>query len=297
MAETSQRRLWYVRRAGRVRGPFPPGQISREVLLGRIRGNDELSHDRESWRALTELPELVPETLRHAAGPDAGERLMLARLREDERGRERRAGRKSLTGVDRRRGDRRTVESFEAVAVRSRRAQRAAGEDTEERNLLLPAAVVLTIVFSLAMYFFWYRPAVPPPARDCQAAPAPAVNWSGCGLAGAPLARADLREADLGNANLSGADLQGANLLRADLSYANLENAGLRGAQLREANLTGTLLRGANLATADLRDANLGYAILEGARLEGVMLAGARLDKAIWPDGRVCAPDSIGECR
>lgn len=297
MGETSQRRLWYVRRAGRVRGPFPPGQISREVLLGRIRGGDELSQDRESWHSLTDLPELVPETLRRTGGSDAQERRMLARLREDERLHERRVSRKSHADFERRRGDRRTIESFEAVAVRAHRARRTAEEDAEGRNLLLPAAVVLTVVFSLAMYLFWYRPASPPPGHDCQAVAAPAVNWNGCNLSGRPLARADLREANLGNATLAGADLQGANLVRADLSYANLENAGLRGAQLRGANLTGALLRGTNLMQADLRDASLSYAILEGASLQQAMLAGARLDKAIWPDGRVCAPESIGECR
>jgi len=297
MAETSQKRLWYVRRAGRVRGPFPPGQISREVLLGRIRGNDELSQDRESWHALRELPELVPESLRRTSGLDVRERLVLARLREDERRHDRRAGRKSQAGLERRRGDRRTVESFEVLAVRARREAEEEEKDAKERNLLLPAAVVLTIVFSLAMYFFWYRPAVPPPGRDCQAAAAPAANWNGCQFAGRPLARADLREANLGNAILSGADLREANLLRADLSYANLEGAALRGAALREADLTGALLRGADLAQADLRGADLSYAILDGAGLQGAKLAGTRLGKAVWSDGRVCAPDSIGECR
>jgi hypothetical protein len=39
---------WYTRREGIVRGPFEPGHITRYILLGRIRLDDELSH--VQWR-------------------------------------------------------------------------------------------------------------------------------------------------------------------------------------------------------------------------------------------------------
>jgi hypothetical protein len=297
MAESSQRRLWYVRRAGRVRGPLPPRQVSREVLLGRIRADDELSQDRESWRAPHEWPELVPEALRRAGGPGLRERLVLARLREDERLHDRRAGAGAQSGGERRHGDRRTIESFEPQALRAGHARPEREEESAAPNLLIPVAVTLTIGFSLAMYFFWYRPATPPPGSHCRAPAAPAVDWNACNLARRALARADLREARLGNAVLARADLRGANLLRADLRYANLEGADLRGAVLREAMLTGARLPAADLRETDLRDADLGHAVLEGARLEGARLSGARLGDAVWSDGRVCAPESIGECR
>ena len=34
---------WFTRREGVIRGPFPAGEITRYILLGRIRLDDELS--------------------------------------------------------------------------------------------------------------------------------------------------------------------------------------------------------------------------------------------------------------
>lgn len=54
---------WYIRSQsdGGVRGPFPGGQISQEMLLGRYKLDDEVSHDKEEWLCIREVPELVPE--------------------------------------------------------------------------------------------------------------------------------------------------------------------------------------------------------------------------------------------
>jgi hypothetical protein len=291
-----QSRLWYVRRAGRVRGPFPPGQISREILIGRIRDGDELSQDRELWRPLAQLPQLMPEAMRHAGTREDQQRLTLARLREDERSQDRRHGKPAAEGTDRRRNDRRNVESLEVVAHRERVARWAA-EPGEERNLLLPAAVIMTTIVILAMYFLWYRPAGDTGVRDCAAAPAPGINWNSCDLAGRNLNRADLSRANLANAVLLRADLHGARLDGADLSYANLEAANLGGTSLQAVNLKGAVLRGADLSGSVLQEAELGYADLLGANLGGARFTGARLGKTIWVDGRVCAADSVGECR
>ena len=200
------------------------------TLLGRIRAGDTLSRDGEHWQSLAELPELVPEAMRHAGSSGAGERLTLARLREDERRHDRRAAHPAPMAPDRRRGDRRNIESFDVTAVPVRRGS---ADEAAERNLLLPAAVALTVIFSLAMYLFWYRPAVPVAVRNCEAQAAPAVDWNGCNLTGRALGRADLREANLGGAILARADLHAANLTRADLRQAHLEAAGLHGATLR----------------------------------------------------------------
>ena len=289
--------LWYVRRAGKVRGPFPRGQITREILLGRIRMDDELSQDRETWQPVAQLPQLIPEVLRQADSAEGQQRLTLARLREDERLHDRRGAGKKSEASDKRRRDRRNVESFETVAHRDLRVRWQAEEQNNERRLLIPAAVLMTVVFALLMYFLWARPAAPPAARDCAAAPAPAVNWNGCDLRGRQLARTDLREANLASTILKRTNLQAANLLRADLRYVDFEGADLRGATLREANLVGAVLRGAALAQADLRDADLAYADLQGANLTGANLIGVRLEKTIWTDGRVCAADSVGACR
>lgn len=296
-AEQSVSRLWYVRREGAVRGPFPPGQISREILLGRIRDGDELSQDREYWKPLAELPQLHPQPLRHTETPEGRQHVLLARLREDERLHDRRGAGFAPEGTNRRHGDRRNVESFDVVAHRERAARFAAETPTEERNLLLPVAVIMIVVLMLAMYFLWYQPAPPGASPNCQAAPKPGVNWRGCALSGRDLRRASLSAAQLGSSMLVSANLRDANLAGADLSYANLDAADARGANLQTASLKGATLRGTNLAGADLRDTDMTYADLQGTDLSNVQLQGARLDRAIWSDGRVCATESVGECR
>jgi hypothetical protein len=283
----SNDRLWYARCAGTVRGPLSHARITRDILLGRLRDGDELSQDRATWRKLAQLPELLPDVLRHADTPEDRQRQTLARLRVDERLHDRRGTGHGPGGEQRRHYDRRSIESLETVVHSDLGIHRPAAERADERNLLVPAAVILTIAIALLMYFIQYRPASPVTVRGCQAAAAPAVNWEGCDLGGRDLARADLREARLASTVLRQANLNGANLLRADL----------RAAGLREANLVGAVLRDADLSRADLRDANLGHASLQGATLLNADLSGARLDGATWTDGRVCAPDSIGACR
>lgn len=292
---------WYVRKGGQTRGPLPAGQIEREILLGRIRANDDLSTDRERWRPLRVLPQLVPEVMRHADTEEGRQRLLLARLRLDERLRDRRGPGQAPVGVNRRHGDRRNVESFDMAVPRARDIRLAAEAEaamaTQERNLLSPAAMIMIALFILATIFLWYRPAAPQAERNCGAAPAPAVNWSGCEMPGHMLRRADLSRAKLSSVKLTGADMQAAQLRAADLSNANLEDVDLSGANLRAANLKGALLNGANLSLSDLRDADFGQANLQGANLTGAKLHGVKLGQAVWVDGRVCADGSVGECR
>lgn len=71
-----------------------------------------------------------------------------------------------------------------------------------------------------------------------------------------------------------------------NLSIANLEGINLQGAYLKGANLKNTILRNATLIDVYLYEADL----------TGADLNGADLSKAIWPDGRVCAFGSIGQC-
>ena len=44
-------KAWYIRtKSGdETKGPFPGGQISQEILLGRHKLDDEVSHDKEEW--------------------------------------------------------------------------------------------------------------------------------------------------------------------------------------------------------------------------------------------------------
>ena len=289
-------RLWYVRRAGKLRGPFPPGQISREILLGRIRDGDEFSHDRQHWQPLAELPQLIPEVMRHAETEPGRQRLRLARLHEDERLSDRRHEAGEAEGQRRRHGDRRDTEPLEAVAHRDLVNRWAHEEPVPERNGLLIGAT-LVVALAILLFFFLYRPAVDVAVRDCASPAAAGVNWNSCDLAGRSLNRADLAGADLANAVLVRADLSHARLDSADLGYANLAGADVRAASLQSASLKGAVLRGANLAGSDLRHADLGYADLTGATLGSARLDGAKLGKTIWLDGRVCAPESVSACR
>jgi hypothetical protein len=294
--EHKESRLWYVRRADAIRGPFPFGQISREILLGRLRADDELSHDREQWVKLASQPRLQPDILRHA-GTEAGQqRLTLARLREDERQRDRRGPDGDAADAERRRADRRNIESFDVVAHRERTPQSAQATPSDERNLLVPVGAALVVVFVVA-YVIGHRPAAPGAAHNCQSSPAPGINWNGCDMPDRDLNHAELQGAKLGSSMLARADLRRANLAKADLSYANLESANLSGARLQNAGLKGAVLRAANLSMSDLHDADLGYADLLGANPAGANLAGARLGKAIWTDGRICSAGSVGDCR
>lgn len=100
----------------------------------------------------------------------------------------------------------------------------------------------------------------------CSDPPAPKVDWGGC----------DKRHADL-----RGADLRGANLTYTDFLGANLEMANLSEARMWATYLWEASLYGANLRNADIL---------------GAYLSNAYLERAVWVDGRICGPDSMGRC-
>jgi len=78
--------LWYTRRDNEIRGPFPSGLITRYILLGRVREEDELSTDQIDWQRVVDLPDLIPEELKlDLSMPENIDRLRIARMREDER--------------------------------------------------------------------------------------------------------------------------------------------------------------------------------------------------------------------
>lgn len=285
-------RNWFVRRGSQESGPFPAGLVSRYILLGRIREDDEVSWDRLQWSPVSRVPELMPAVLLEVfADPDdeeASARLAAARRWADER----HSGALAPIGLAERR-------SGEADETRSRRRTRAARRRGCREEGLRPAhyagfglALVLLVALPFAL-----PSGDPSQGPDCAAPAAPGVDWSGCALPLADLANADLSGALLKGADLSGAVLRASNLVRGTLSYANLTGANLRGANLRGAQLIGVNLREADLTRADLRGADLSYAVLHGARLEGARLDAARFDHAESREGIVCMPGSVGSCR
>ena len=76
---------WYARRNGTVRGPFTDECIARYILLGRIRLNDELSPDRVRWQTARDYPELFPKELLQLSSWEDYQKLVVARMKVDER--------------------------------------------------------------------------------------------------------------------------------------------------------------------------------------------------------------------
>lgn len=286
--------LWFVRRQGVVRGPFPERQLRSELLLGRLHLDDEISRDRAVWIAVRDEPTLVAEDL-HGKDPEA---LARARVQADERsGTDRRDGTAAAADADRRSDDRRQSEPANLVEQRRRRRRVLRGLAESRSGNRLALAVVMGLM-AVAVLLALLRGSDPEgtPVR-CDAPPAPAVNWSNCRLEQLEAPQADLSRAQVRNARLFAANLLGARLAEADFAYADLGHANLSYTDLRGSSLRGANLQGADLAYADLRGSDLSFADLSGAQLGGAELAEVRLDHAIWTDRRVCAPGSRGDCR
>ena len=76
---------WYTRRDGVMRGPYSAENISRYILLGRIRLDDELSQDCETWVVAGHLDSLLPAELRNQSSWDDYQKLVTAHMKVDER--------------------------------------------------------------------------------------------------------------------------------------------------------------------------------------------------------------------
>jgi len=92
MKRQGESRTWYTRREGVVRGPFPAGEITRYILLGRIRLDDELSRNLSTWSPAKTLTGLLPHEMLKLSSWDDYQRYIEARMRVDERRSDRRSG-------------------------------------------------------------------------------------------------------------------------------------------------------------------------------------------------------------
>ena len=299
----SRQVLWYTRRGGVERGPYPAGQISRYVLLGRIRMDDELRPDSGGpWLPLSERQELVPEVMKLPPTEENLQKLAMARMREDERrpgDRRERDPRPPAEVLERRRSDERRQPETETMQRHRELKQQViaaepAGADSYRYPLLFASLVLAAFA---AGYLMGGADDTATAAPDCAAVAAAGVNWDNCTLSGMRADGADLAGASIRNARLDHASLRRAALRGARLDYSSLALTDLSHADLGGAALVGAVLRGADLRGARLRQANLAYANLSGARIEGADFHGAVLDQAIWVDRRVCARGSVGVCR
>ena len=162
-------RLWYVRKQGEVRGPFPAGAVIQDRLVGRLSADDELSPDREEWRGFDAWPELnslaAPSVTSSTAEPEWLRERAKARLRwADERGApDRRAGNESAPeATDRREHERRSNEGAEGG---KRSSARARLRFANERAILKIVAILAIAAGLLALLTWLYGPVNPVPVR------------------------------------------------------------------------------------------------------------------------------------
>lgn len=284
-------KAWYIRsKAGEeTKGPFPGGQISQEILLGRHKLDDEVSHDKEEWFALREVPELLPEIFfKNRSDPGFKDRLDAARRWADER--------RGILDIDKS-DERRANVSYENEEIkRLHRLATEAKKKTSPLATFAQVAVVLLAIIAVIFLAFQYSPE-DENVVDCSSPAQQGVNWNGCKFVGAQLFQKELIAANLMNANLQTASLQSSNLSLANLKYAQLHLANLANTNFSKADLTGADLVGANLTGAIFKQANLSYANFRDAVIEDTDFSNARLDNAIWIDGRTCAINSTGSCK
>jgi hypothetical protein len=146
---------WFTRREGVIRGPFPAGEITRYILLGRIRLDDELSRDRATWMAARSLTGLLPHEMLSLSSWEDYQRYIEARMQVDERRADRRRDtcpRCVAAPADRRvRVDRRQAESHRMLDwyVFGFQGPHARGNTTAGRlRTLLLTLLLATLVFA-----------------------------------------------------------------------------------------------------------------------------------------------------
>ena len=227
---------WFVRRGGSVRGPFSSARVRHLVLEGKLQLDDDVSTDRNAWRSLGSVDEVLPPEMR-------AEDNRLALPNDVERAGERRRAARAIV-----------VSSAVIVALLLGASFVGREGPQEARDCAAPPA-----------------PGVLLEGCRLDGAQMAAAALAGARLSNASLAGAQFAESDLSDADLRYVDLSGANL-----SYAKLNGAVLKGANLRQADLTNADLVGADLSFADLGGARLGGARVERAVFAGAIWTDGR---------------------
>jgi hypothetical protein len=163
-------RLWYVKKQGALRGPFPSGAIIQDRLVGRLSAQDELSPDREEWRVFDAWPELASAL---AAAPDAAagtadsewlDERAKARLRwADERSvPDRRGDQHNTSDASERREVERRVQGVDHA---KRSATRSRPGFVNDRITLKLVAILVICAGLLALLAWLYGPVNPVPVH------------------------------------------------------------------------------------------------------------------------------------
>jgi hypothetical protein len=149
---------WYARRNGTVRGPFTDEHIARYILLGRIRLNDELSPDRVRWQPARDYPELFPKELLQLSSWEDYQKLVVARMKVDERTGQRRQMREKNPqpgrGERRKQTDRRQNDSdaeffkYHLMDDMPHNPHATNGRQGQSLRTFLLATLLLTLIFA-----------------------------------------------------------------------------------------------------------------------------------------------------
>jgi hypothetical protein len=291
--DETDKRYWYVRHNDCISGPYSGGLIKRQVLLGKIGKDDELSHDQQGWKRLTQLPDLVPPVMN--ADPDdpvAMQRLIAARRWADDR--EYAHPGVQLTGEN---STIRTTNGDEQATHHNIIVNKLENKKRERRYNNFYAVLLLVMLMVAFGYFFSNTSPVKDVPIDCFTPPAPGVEWSNCFMQGVSLAGVNLEGAKMMNANFIGVDFNHSNMSRSELSYSSMIMVNAISADFESATLIGVNFRGADLSQANLRNADLSYANLLSTNITGADFTGAKLDNTRWVDGKICAAGSIARCK
>ena len=289
--------LWYIRRAEKIAGPFPSGTLRRFILIGRITPSDQVSLDKKNWQGVMEVPEVVPPEIRKAAKEGHLEDVLPTNLGEDERtGLERRRRRDEKEFQNQRMAQRRKLEPELVQRHRNAKSElrRQAKMSRRTPYLGVIASTLLVLALIGVGLYIGTPDAIPDP--DCSAKAGPGVNWRNCRLDSVNYESANLEGAILNSTILRTARLSRSIFNLADMQYADLSGSDLSYAELSSARMKGINLQNADLTYADLTNSDLTYANLKNSKLGGAKIDGARLEKAIWIDGTVCGPGSVGKC-
>ena len=275
--------LWWVKRAGEPKGPFPTAVLENNIRQGRVRADDQLSLDGQAWRPAREVPDFAP--LWDAESSELS-------IRVDERGGERRS---DVAGGPGRSAEDRRIPEDPLLIARRERANRVWSGLRQRPARLNPVPFIILAALVAGVFVLSTRGTrLGADDARCSAPAAPEINWEYCNLVTRDLRGQDLSRANLRNAKLSGVDLSGANLERADLAYADLAGAVLRETKFNGARLVGARLNTAQVAGSAFSEADLSYADFSQAVISDARFDRARFADTLLPTAQPCT-DEVGK--
>ena len=136
-----QQQQWYVLRDSRIQGPYTNTQLSRYMLLGRVRKNDRFSRDGESWQSVEAVADLIPEPLKRIDSEQGWQQYLLAKAAIDERGNRDDATDQTEGAADRRQKAHDDLSEFKREWLEFLRD--SAPESPSKSKQTLPVALVL----------------------------------------------------------------------------------------------------------------------------------------------------------